>query len=611
MSGAADGNRLESRSQIAGPAPIQEWTLRNRWRISSVAVLVAVLTTACGGSSEGTSTAGPAAVATVTVALARPTLATGQTTAATAVLRDSGNTVLTNRTVVWSSSAPAVATVSATGTVTAVGAGTANIVATSEGQSGSAVSTVTLAVVASVVTTIQSPLLVGASVQAQVAVRDAGGQTLVGRTVTWSTGNAAVATVSASGLVTGTGRGFSTIVATYDANAPATRVSGTAYVNVFVQGAVPARVTAVSALDQVGPPLEEVVQAPAAMVVDAVGDPVPNVPVTFAVTAGGGSIATATTTTDFRGVAHADRWTFGTEPVQTVHASSGAIPGVDFNGVARPPLDRYDVSLRFLTPLSDAQARAFVHAKNRIESFIVGDVPFLYINLTGTELAAIGCGNVRVTQDVDDVLILAEAAPIDGVNNILGQAGPCVNRSTLHPALGHMKFDTADLEAMEAEGWLEDVILHEMMHVVGFGTSWTSAVLTGPGSANPFFIGPKAVDNFVGKNGGAMYSSTQVPVEAGGGPGTRDAHWRESVLVNELMTGYINRGVNPLSATTIGSLRDIGYTVDDSVANPYTVPAAAGIRAGGLGVEFDTLFMGNDTRSEEPIFVGPDGRPLR
>ena len=85
----------------------------------------------------------PAAVASVAVTLASSTINVTQTSQATAVLRDAQNNVLTGRTVTWTSSNTAVATVSATsGLVTGVAAGTANIIATSEGRTGQAPITV-------------------------------------------------------------------------------------------------------------------------------------------------------------------------------------------------------------------------------------------------------------------------------------------------------------------------------------------------------------------------------------------------------------------------------------------------------------------------------------
>ncbi len=580
--------------------------MSNRWTISSLAVLVAAITTACGSSSSGgDTTPPPAAVATVTVTVARPSIITGQSTTATAVLRDAGTNVLVGRAITWSSSAPAVATVSAGGAVTAVAAGSANIIATSEGQSGSAQVTVTLAAVATVVPSVQSPLLVGGTAQAQASVLDSSGYALTGRTVTWSTSNSAVATVSASGVVTGVGRGFTTINSTCEG------VTGRKYVKVFVQGTTATQLVAVSALDQVGPPSTDVVQAPAVMAVAANGDPVPGIPVTFAVTAGGGAITGGTATTDFTGVARSGRWTFGTVGAQTVHATSSSVAGaaVDFAGLARPAADNFDITLQFTSSMSDAQARAFVHAKNRIEQMIAGDIPSQLLSLTSGEMA--NCGGVAVSGVIDDVLILAEGAPIDGVNNILGQAGPCFIRLTglPFPVVGHMMFDTADLDAMEIAGQLENVILHEMLHVVGFGTLWQAlTLLTGAGTSDPYFTGANARTALATQNGGAFYVGNKVPVENAGGAGTRDAHWRETVFKHELMTGYINSGVNPLSATTIGSLQDLGYSVDYAAADPFDLSTA--LRAGGLAAEGDVLFLGNDTRTDPPLYVGPDGRPI-
>ena len=87
----------------------------------------------------------PAPVATVTVSLAASSLTAGQTTQATATTKDASGAVLTGRAIAWSSDNTAVATVSASGLVTSVAAGTAHIIATSEGKSGSATLTVTAA----------------------------------------------------------------------------------------------------------------------------------------------------------------------------------------------------------------------------------------------------------------------------------------------------------------------------------------------------------------------------------------------------------------------------------------------------------------------------------
>jgi hypothetical protein len=110
-----------------------------------MALLLAGAAVAVGCSnSDNSTTTTPTPVARVTVTLATPSLLAGSTTQATAVTSDSAGATLTGRTVTWSSGAPAVATVSTSGLVTAVAAGTANITATSEGKSGFATVTVTV-----------------------------------------------------------------------------------------------------------------------------------------------------------------------------------------------------------------------------------------------------------------------------------------------------------------------------------------------------------------------------------------------------------------------------------------------------------------------------------
>jgi hypothetical protein len=80
-----------------------------------------------------------ATIATVSVSLSASAVDIGQTSRATATLRDSVGNVLTGREVLWSSSAPAIAAVSQAGDIVAASSGTATILATSEGRSGSAI----------------------------------------------------------------------------------------------------------------------------------------------------------------------------------------------------------------------------------------------------------------------------------------------------------------------------------------------------------------------------------------------------------------------------------------------------------------------------------------
>ncbi|HYL54097.1 MAG TPA: Ig-like domain-containing protein, partial [Gemmatimonadales bacterium] len=178
-----------------------------------------------------------APVATVTISPASVNLQTGQTSQLTATLTDANGNVLTGRTVTWSSDNGNVATVSGTGLVTAGSAGTATITAMSEGKSGTASVTVSSTPVASVaVSPTTASLSVGQTAQLTATTKDANGNILTGRPVTWSTSNGSVATVSSSGLVTAAGAGSATITATSEGKTGTAAVTVTAPTGTFAIG---------------------------------------------------------------------------------------------------------------------------------------------------------------------------------------------------------------------------------------------------------------------------------------------------------------------------------------------------------------------------------------
>jgi len=171
---------------------------------------------ALGLELRAANTGPPAPVASVTVSPASGTVAVGGTLQLTATPKDANGTPLGGRTVTWGSSNTSVATVSASGLVTGVTGGAATITATSEGQSGTAAITVPTTVpVATVdVTPATASVEEGKTVPLTATPKDANGNPLVGRAVTWASSNTSVATVSAAGLVTGKVAGTATITAT-------------------------------------------------------------------------------------------------------------------------------------------------------------------------------------------------------------------------------------------------------------------------------------------------------------------------------------------------------------------------------------------------------------
>lgn len=273
--------------------------------------------------------------------------------------------------------------------------------------------------------------------------------------------------------------------------------------------------------------------------------------------------------------------------VDDTRAALGFLGELPTDSGGGEPVSQFQIDVIFTdNSLTPSQQAIFTDAANRWAQIIIGDVPDVFV--TGLGL-------------VDDVAIEASAPTIDGPGGILGQAGPRTLRSgSFIPASGVMQFDSADVANLETSGQLENVILHEMGHVLGIGTIWSSlGLLQGAGGADPRFLGAGATAEY---NAIFDRAESSVPVANTGGSGTRDAHWRESVFNNELMTGFLDGGDNPLSRITVASLADMGYEVDLDAADPYTPPGSLTAEvAQSVAPPVGRLI----TLEFEPVFVEP------
>jgi uncharacterized protein YjdB len=171
----------------------------------------------------------------ITVSSDKSQLVIGELTQATAVVRDANGTVIPDATVTWSSSPSVVATVSVNGVALGRSAGTAIVSASTAGVVGNldltVIDTTTAPpappVVARVAVTLPaSSLDIGATTQASAIAYDASGQVVTGRTVTWTSSNALVATVSDAGVVRAVSAGTAGMTAVIDGQ------SGSAFVTV-------------------------------------------------------------------------------------------------------------------------------------------------------------------------------------------------------------------------------------------------------------------------------------------------------------------------------------------------------------------------------------------
>ena len=171
------------------------------------AAAAALLLQACGGG--GGEPAGPPKVASVAVTALASQVEVGATVQFSASARDAKGNAMTGKAISWSSSAPAVASVDASGVVSGVAPGAATITATADGVSGTQPITVVPVPVSAVFIENRTPSVrQGNTAQLTAVAQDVAGRPLPGRTITWSTASPAIASVSATGLVTGLAAGF-------------------------------------------------------------------------------------------------------------------------------------------------------------------------------------------------------------------------------------------------------------------------------------------------------------------------------------------------------------------------------------------------------------------
>jgi trimeric autotransporter adhesin len=201
-------------------------TVSSTGLVTAIAPGLATITaTSEGIAGSDAITVIPVAVASIVITAPKLAFLVGDASQYSAQPKDAQGNALTGRTVTWNSSQPSVVTVSSAGLVTAVGAGSATITATSETITANVAVTVALVPVASVtVTAATVSFVVGDVSQYSAQPKDAQGNPLSGRSITWASTQLGVATVSSTGLVTAVGVGSSSITASSEGVASAATV---------------------------------------------------------------------------------------------------------------------------------------------------------------------------------------------------------------------------------------------------------------------------------------------------------------------------------------------------------------------------------------------------
>lgn len=237
----------------------------------------------------------------------------------------------------------------------------------------------------------------------------------------------------------------------------------------------------------------------------------------------------------------------------------------------------YRIELRYSADFPPRFKPAFEAAAQRWQEIITADVP----DVGGTINPAVCDPTVSgqaPLNGVDDLVIYVGIIAFNADKpDLLGQAGPCYFRKTSFLTIvGTMAFVDNKMDGLLQANQLTDTVMHEMGHILGLGTHWQILNLTANTlggnfcGTDPQYIGSNALREYR-----ALGGTGNIKLENLYGPGTCEGHWKESVFGTELMTGFLNANVvNPLSRMTLASMQDLGYSIDLSKADPYSIPAA-------------------------------------
>ena len=157
---------------------------------------------------------------------------------------------------------------------------------------------------------------------------------------------------------------------------------------------------------------------------------------------------------------------------------------------------------------------------------------------------------------------------------VAAQGGPCVMRSNGLPLVGTIQINLFYYATISDEK-LDDLLMHEVGHVLGIGSVWGRGELRGfvvgdSNATDPIFVGPRTLTAFTLLGGSARFTGRPVPLEL-----KFLGHWRASAFAGELMAPSLTTTRQPTSAITVAALRDIGWNVEPEAYEEYQMPAAA------------------------------------
>ena len=243
-----DGNSIRGKTiKFSGTNPTIA-SVTDAGVIVGLTVGTAVITASANGkTADANVTVTPEKVSTVTVTPTTRTLRRSNSLQMSALGKNNQGVVINGITFQWASSNSSLASVDNTGRVLALAPGIVTISATSDGQTGTSLLTITEVPIGScTLTPTTQKITVSGQAAPALVLRDTAGNVLsqTGRAITWTSDNNLVATVSPTGVITAVKAGTAVVTAADQTN-PA--ISCTTNVEVVLARIVSANISPVGA----------------------------------------------------------------------------------------------------------------------------------------------------------------------------------------------------------------------------------------------------------------------------------------------------------------------------------------------------------------------------
>ena len=292
-------------------------------------------------------------------------------------------------------------------------------------------------------------------------------------------------------------------------------------------------------------------------------------------------------------------WAFGTD-VCVPHTLWDWYEDIDNHWAERCD---FNMDLAFTSAVSSAVREDVRDARDKWE-MVLKDTEFTSWRLTTHRT----CLGVRIPAGtVDDHVMGVHVTPIDGKGGFLAVATYCFAQHDGTPLISAALIDEDDLEQILDEDVLIPIMFHEMGHGLGFPDHWFNHDLVDTlDASDPHFEGELAIEAFDDAGGDDYDGGEKVPIQR-----RTFGHWRESVFGDEIMSPAVDLENDelPVSAITLQSFADIGYTVDVSQADDYELPEAEAHQHRRETGRF--LDLSNDLVRVPIVVLDIDGRVVR